>query len=341
LAHGDLFLWRANSSKWEQLTATPVPERDPKLSPDGRRVAFRRDHDLYTLDVASHRETRLTSGGSATLRNGELDWVYPEELDLATAYWWSPDSNSIAYLQFDTSREPLFPHADLLGPRPVYEPQRYPRAGDPNPGVRLGVVPASGGATRWFDLGETQETNLIARVEWMPDGRHLAAERLNRVQNHLELLSVDPSSGAVGRVLEETDPYWINVHDDLRFLENGKQFLWSSERDGFRHLYLYSIAGKELKRLTKGDWEVTGVTGVDEERGLVYYVSSEPSPLERQLYSVKLNGKGKQRLSQETGTHEISMSPACNFYLDTFSSLEQPPRRTLHAIDGAAWAVYR
>ena len=341
LAGGDLFYWHVSSGKWDQLTETPEPEQDPKLAPDGKTVAFRRSHDLYTLDLASHRETRLTSNGSSTLRNGELDWVYPEELELPTAYWWAPDSQSLAYLQFDVSREPLYPHEDLLGASPIYEPQRYPRAGDPNADVRLGVVQASGGATRWFDLGDTRDANLLARVQWMPGSHSLAVERLNRVQNHLELLSVDVYTGEIRRILEERDPYWINVTDDFRFLKKGNEFLWSSERDGFRHLYLYEIGGKESRRLTRGDWEVTEVAGVDETQGIVYYVSSESSPLERQLYSVRLNGKGQKRLSVEPGTHSISMNPNCDYYLDTFSSLDQPPRRTLYTRDGAEWAVYR
>ncbi|MEO7142283.1 MAG: DPP IV N-terminal domain-containing protein, partial [Bryobacteraceae bacterium] len=341
VARGDLFLWHAGSGKWDQLTATPASESDPKLSPDGRSAAFLRDHDLYTLDLATGHVTRLTSNGTPTLRNGELDWVYPEELELGTAFWWSPDSRSVAYLQFDTSREPLFPHADLLGARAVYEPERYPRAGDPNPDVRLGMVPANGGPTLWFDTGETRETSLIARVAWNPDSRRLLVERLNRVQNRLDLLAVDTANGAVTGILQETDSYWINVHDDPRFLKNGEQFLWSSERDGYRHLYLYSIDGKELKRLTKGDWEVTEVAGVDETNGLVYYLSSETSPLERQFYSVKLNGKNKKQLSNGAGTHEISMSPACDFYLDTFSSVTQPPSRVVYASNGAERAVFR
>lgn len=341
LARGDLFLWHVGSGKWDQLTATPQPERDPKLSPDGRRVAFRRDHDLYTLDIASRKETRLTSNGSSTLLNGETDWVYPEELELGTAFWWSPDSQSIAYLQFDTSREPLYPHSDLLGRRAIYEPQRYPRAGDPNPDVRAGVVAAAGGPTRWLNLGETRETNLIARVHWMPDSRRLAVERLNRIQNRLELLSADTATSAVQTILSESDPYWINLQDDLHFLKNGEEFLWSSERDGFRHLYLYTLDGKESRRLTKGDWEVTEIGGVDESQGLVYYVSTESSPLERQFYSVKLNGKEKRRISTEPGTHEISMGPGCRYYLDTFSSAREPVRSTVYSSDGTLAAAYR
>ena len=336
---GDLFLYSLDSEKWDQLTATAEPERDPKLSPDGTRVAFRRGHDLYTLEVASHAVTRLTDDGRPTLLNGELDWVYPEELDLGTAYWWSPDSRHIAYLQFDTAREFVYPQVALTGVRAVGEPERYPQAGTPNPNVHLGVVPATGGDTHWMDLGDPRGS-LIARVYWTPDSSKLAVKRFNRVQNHLDLLLAEPGSGASHAILSEADPYWINNNDLFQFLRND-DFIWGSERDGFQHLYLYSPEGKLRKRLTEGNWEVTELAGVDEARQKVYFVSTETSPLERQLYSIRLNGKDRERISQGAGTHSISMSPDASYYLDSFSSLTEPSSRVLHTVDGAEWAVYR
>jgi dipeptidyl-peptidase-4 len=341
---GDVFVIQIDTGKWTQLTKTPVAERDPKLSPDGKTVAFRRDWDLYTLDVASKRETRLTNDGSdtlrGTLRNGGLDWVYPEELDLGTAYWWSPDSKSIAYMQFDISREPLYPHEDLRGPRPIYEPQRYPQAGDNNPDVRVGVVGAHGGNTRWIDAGSTRDA-LIARVGWTPDSTNVYIVRTNRVQNKLELLLAAAGSGKASRILEETDKYWVNIQEDPVFVNGGQQFLWLSERDGFRHIYLYSVDGKLTRQLTKGSWEVTGITGVDESAGRVYYSASETSPLERQFYSVGLTGEGKRQLSAGAGTHTIAMGPGGHFYLDTFSNVSSPPGATVHAGDGHELGVYR
>jgi dipeptidyl-peptidase-4 len=192
---GDVFIIQIDTGKWTQLTKTPVAERDPKLSPDGKSVAFRRDWDLYTLDVASKRETRLTTGGSDALRNGGLDWVYPEELDLGTAYWWSPDSKSIAYMQFDISHEPIYPHEDLRGLRPIYEPQRYPQAGENNPDVRVGVVSARGGSTRWMDVDGRHQESLIARVGWTPDSRNVYVVRANRVQDKLDLFLAEAGSG--------------------------------------------------------------------------------------------------------------------------------------------------
>ncbi len=338
-AGGDLFLFRIEAGGWSRLTATPQPERDPKLSPDGRLVSFRREHDLYVLDLAEQKERRLTFDGSPTLGNAELDWVYPEELELGTAHWWSPDSQSIAYLQFDVSREPVYPQVDLKGMRAMFEPQRYPRAGEPNAEVRLGVVAAGGGPTRWMDLGETRDS-LRARFFWLPDSRGLAVVRMNRVQNRLDLLVAEAKTGESRVVLRESDPYWINLHGDVKFLKGGKEFLWESERDGFNHLYRYSTDGAQLAQLTRGDWEVKEVACVDEAAGQVYYTSSEPGPLESQLYRVSLEGGERTRMTPAPGTHDIAMGPGCEFYLDSHSSLTTPTRRTIHKKDGAEWAVF-
>lgn len=336
----DLFIWHIGTGKYDQLTNTPAEERDPKPSPDGRSIAFRRDHDLYVLDVGSRKETRLTTNGSDTLRNGEPDWVYPEELGLGTAFWWSPDSRFIAYMQFDIGREPLYPHADLRNSRAVFEPERYPQAGDPNADVALGVVPVAGGPTKWMDVGSTRFQYLIARVEWMQDGR-LAVERLTRVQDRLDLLAVDTTRGESRLLLRETDPYWVNVSNDLRFLEDGKRFLWTSERDGFRHLYLYSIDGKQLRQLTDGNWEVRGVMGVDSRTDRVFYLSSEVSPLETHLFCIRLNGKDKARLTNEPGTHAISLSPSRQYFTDDYSNSTTPTTRVLRTVKGAEYALLR
>ncbi|HWQ56363.1 MAG TPA: S9 family peptidase [Bryobacteraceae bacterium] len=339
-AGGDLFFLNTGTGTAEQLTATDFPEGDPKLSPDGRRVSFRRDHDLYTLEIASKKITRLTRDGSPTLLNGELDWVYPEELQLGTAHWWSPDSTRVAYLQFDIGHEWTYPHADLLPIPARFEPQRYPKAGSPNADVRLGVVAASGGETRWMDLGDTRDA-LLARVAWSPDSRALFAQRLNRIQNRLDLLNADAQSGIARQVLREQDRYWVNLDDVFRFIGDGSRFLWGSERDGFRHLYLYGADGRLIRQLTRGEWEVDGIAGVDAEAREVYFTASEAGPLERQFYRVGLDGKRRQRLTKTPGTHAISMSSTCEYFMDTASSLTAPPRRTLHAQDGAEAGVWQ
>ena len=242
-------------------------------------------------------------------------------------------------MQFDIAHELVYPQVSLTGLRAVSEPERYPQAGTPNADVHVGVVPASGGATRWMDLGEPRGF-LIARVHWTPDSTRLAIERLNRIQNHLDLLLADAGSGSSHAILSESDPYWINHNDLFRFV--GKdEFLWGSERDGFCHLYLYSLEGQQRKSLTEGDWEVTEVAGVDESHQKVYFISTEASPLDRELYSVKLNGKDRSRISREPGTHEISMGPTAEYYLDAFSSSTEPPRSDLYNIGGEEWSSFR
>jgi dipeptidyl-peptidase-4 len=336
---GDLFLYRLESGKWDQLTATADAERDPKLSPDGTQVAFRRAHDLYVLEIASRKVKRLTEDGSATLLNGELDWVYPEELDLGTAFWWSPDSKHIAYMQFDVGREMVYPQVSLLGMRAVAEPERYPQAGTPNAEVHVGVISPTGANTRWIDMGETRGF-LIARVYWSPDSSKLAIERFNRLQNKLDLMLADAGAGTSKSILHESDPAWINLNDLFHFLADG-QFIWGSERDGFQHLYLYGPDGKLRNRITQGEWEVNQIAGIDETRQILYYTSTEGSPLERQLYSIRFSGKDKKQITQGAGTHAVSMSPSNDYFVDTFSSLTKPARKTIHKIDGAEWAVFR
>jgi dipeptidyl-peptidase-4 len=337
---GDLF-WIGIDGKWRQLIKTPVAERDPKFSPDGKRVAFRRDWDLYVLEVASGQETRLTANGSDTLRNGDLDWVYPEELNLGTAYWWAPDSSAIAYLQFNISGEPLYPHVDLQGTRAVLEQQRYPQAGENNPDVRVGVIAASGGATKWLDVGDTVNNFLIARAGWAADSKNVYVVRTNRIQNQLDFLLYDAATGKARTAYRESDNYWVNVEGDPVFLKDGKHFLWTSERDGFRHLYLYALDGGAPRQLTKGDWEVTDFLAVDEGAGRVWYRSSEAGPLERQLYSVQMDGDGKRRITVGEGNHRVWMAPAGGAFLDSYSNLSSPPEWTLRGAKGEAIAVYR
>jgi dipeptidyl-peptidase-4 len=327
---GELFLIDVQGGAAKSLQVTSV--RDPKLSPDGRSVAFINDWDLYTLDLASGKKQRLTSNGSYTLRNGAPDWVYPEELDLGSGYWWSPDSKSIAYLRFDTSGEGLYPHADLRNERALAEPQRYPQAGERNPDVRLGVVSARGGATKWFDTGNTVWEYLLARVTWTPDAKRLFVVRTNRVQSKLELLAYDVESRKASPILEESDLYWVNVLDEPRFftanpisvyLKSGAHvyqgtpmFLWLSERDGFQHIYLYPETGGVPVQLTKGAWNVTSINGVNEAEGIIYFTPGE-------------------------GTHSIAMSPRAKYFLHSASSTTSPPRVTLHEGGGRELAVYR
>ena len=314
---------------------------DAKISPDSRWASFLRAHDVWVVGVAGGAPRQITRGGSEERRNGELDWVYPEELDIDTAYWWSPDSAKIAFLQLDESHVEKYPLVDELFPKADLTEERYPVAGSPNPVARVGVVAAAatGGEVRWMDTG-ADSSALLARVAWLHDSRRVAIERLNRPQNHLDLLFADAATGKSLPVLTEQDKYWVNLNDDLHFFGDNQRFLWSSERSGFRHLYLYDLSGKQLAQLTRGDWEVESVAGVDEQNGQVYFTSTQQSPIERQFYRVALSGTGAPvQLTHEHGTHTVHLAPGQAHFLDTYSDAMQPPRQNLFRADGTAVAA--
>src|SRR5467141_818253 len=307
---------------------------EPKISPDGRSVSFVRDHNVWIMNLADGKEQAITQGGTEEVRKGELDWVYPEELDIKTAYWWSPDSSAIAYLEMDERKVSQYPMVDFSSPSGDAVMERYPTAGGPNPIVRVFVASPNGGEPRAMDTGA--ETDIyIPRVNWLTDSKHLAIQRLNRTQTTLDLLIAEAATGKTRDALSENDPNWINVSDDLYFLKDGKRFLWSSERSSYRHLYLYDLDGKQLAQLTKGDWEVAAVDGVDEAKGLVYFTATEKSPLERQLYRVALDGSSFARLTKEDGTHAAVLAPNASAFIDTFSSTDAPTRQDLYRADGS------
>jgi dipeptidyl-peptidase 4 len=320
------------------LVTGKAPLIDPKVSPDDRWVSFARNDNLWVVNVASGRETALTTGGSESLRDGRLDWVYPEELAIYTAYWWSPDSSRLAYLQLDEHPVTRYPLVNYLSPTDAIQWTRYPTAGSANPIARLGVVSVRGGRTRWMDTGRDADVYL-ARVAWLPNSKELAIERLNRAQTRLDLLLTDAATGRSRTVLTDTDKYWINLSDDLYLFRDSKRLLWSSERSGFRHLYLYDTSGRLLRQLTSGDWEVTKLAGVDEKQGLVYFVATKKSVLERQLYRVALDGSGLAPITRAPGTHEITMPPEASTFLDEYSNAMTPPRQEIDRADGTRLAV--
>ena len=260
---------------------------DPKFSPDGKWVSFVRDWNLWVVNAATGETKAISTGGSEEILKGKLDWVYPEELDLTTAYWWSPDSSKIAFLEMDERPVTRYPIMDMSSPVGALEYTRFPQAGEPNPIVRVGVARVADGQasqTKWMDTGADTDVYL-ARVVWLHDSGRVAIERLNRAQNRLDLLFCDAATGASQTILTDTDKYWINISDDLYFFSDNKRFLWSSERSGFRHYYLYDLSGKQSDQLTSGNWGITGTSGfgpgavkhpeVDEAHGEIYFLSNK------------------------------------------------------------------
>ncbi|HVR75718.1 MAG TPA: DPP IV N-terminal domain-containing protein [Planctomycetota bacterium] len=355
--HGDLFTFDLETLTPRRITNTEAAESAPRLSPDGRWLAYARDSDLHAAEVSTGRERRLTRDGSETRLNGTLSWVYWEEIMSRRdeAYWWSPDSTAILYLQTDESDVALFPLPRHEPATPHVRWQRYPKAGGVNPLVRAGIVSLGGGETRWIDIGrsgkEPSPREYIARAAWLPDSSSVALEVMNRAQNRLEVLVAARSGGESRLLHEETSPTWINLHDDLHFLPGGERFLWLSERDGGRRLHVHGLKGGPSLPLTSPEWVlksagqespwIGSVAWIDAASSRVYFHAAQPSPIGTQLFRVSLDGQDLSRVSEGDGTHRVSVSPRGSFFVDEFSRSGVPPRLTLHRLDGSLLEVLK
>src|SRR5436305_1567545 len=315
----DLIYYELNSDTATRLTTDPEEEFEEDFSPDGRMVSFVRRNDLYVIDLATRRERRLTQTGSETTLNGRLDWVYEEEVygrGHKRGYWWSPDSARIAFLSLDEEPVHEFPVVDHIPRRQVLEDTPYPLAGDPNPLARLGVVGAEGGDTLWVDTATYEPTDLlIVRVAWSPDSRSVVFQAQNREQTFLDLNAGEAASGKSSRLFREKTRAWVEPSDDNPHWLRDGSFLWRSERTGWMHLYHYTAAGKLIKQLTEGKWEVRGLDGVDEQAGFVYFHGTEHSHIAEQVYRVRLDGTGLTRLTQTEGSHDASFNPAATLFV--------------------------
>ncbi len=342
---GDYWLLDRPSGTLHKLGGDSLPSSlmFAKFSPDGSRVAYVRANNIYVEDVAGGQITTLTQDGSTTIINGTTDWVYEEEFFLRDAFRWSPDGKRIAYWQFDTSGVQDFPLMYFTGgphqivthiPYPEYgvyphiQHIPYPQPGTANSAVRVGVVSALGGPTHWMNVTGDPQSSYIARMEWAGNSDELIIQNLNRLQNANDLLLANASTGSVQKVLRDEDAAWVDVVDDLRWLHSGKDFLWVSERDGWRHLYVFSRSGKDVRLVTPGDFDVVSVDEVDPEGKWVYYVASPENATQRYLYRSRLDGQGKaERLSPASaaGTHSYQIAPDCQWAFHTYSTFDSPP----------------
>jgi len=344
-SQGQLWLYLLESGTAVQFTSSPDPSEDPKFSPDGNHVAFLRKHNLYVQQVTEGSPRQLTNDTDENILNGEVDWVYSEELSVRSNYFWSPESKEIAYLQMDEKLVPTYPITDWLPTHPKVEEEKYPKAGDPNPVVRLAIINAKGGKPKWITL--TKETdNYVPRFGWVREGV-LWAQVLNRAQDTLDLYLIDAKSGKTRKVLTESMPNaWVNVNDDFKILSSGDRFVWSSWRDGHTHLYLYSFdkndplsADAKLERqLEKGDYEVLGVEGIDS--AAVYFTANPGDYHQEGVYSVKFDGTGFQRLSREGGAHHPTFADDAKHYVEHASAAINPPWLSLCATGGACSEIW-
>lgn len=300
-----------------------------ELSPDGTKVGYERGGDLFVFDFATQKETRLTTDAKPAFYNGRFGWAYEEEFGLAQAWEWSPDSKFIAFWQSDERQVPMYRMTDYKGFDEKYDSLPYPRVGDQNPLVRIGVIEIANGTKQWMkvDLGD----GYIPRIYWTSQEGQLALVHLNRKQNHLKLFMANGRTGEARQIMEETSKAWVDVFDFFAgilhyfyFPAGVQEFYWVSERDGYAHLYRYDYTGKLLNQVTKGNWEVTYVHHIDPKAKKVYYTSTEVSPLERQLYVVDADGKNRRRLTNTAGKHAVNFSPNGQYYIDRYSNVSTP-----------------
>ncbi|MFO7893147.1 MAG: S9 family peptidase [Longimicrobiales bacterium] len=317
----------------EELRLGAKDARTADLSPGGGLLGFERGGNLYVVDLEageSGEERQLTDVDGDSIFNGRFDWVYEEEFGFAQAWKWSPDDRRIAYWQTDERGVPVIQITDWEGHYPEWTRINYPKVGEENPEVRIGVVDVESGETTWMDVG-LEEEHYVPRIYWTSDSSTLAVVTLNRPQNHLQLFFFDVQTGDRRLVMEERSDAWIDVFDffagidDFFYFPDGlREFFWVSDRDGYNHLYRYSYDGELLNQVTDGEWVVTRVEGIDPEARVVYYTGTEESPVERHLYAIDFDGTNKRRLTETRGTHSIDMSSNARYYIDRWSNTETP-----------------
>ena len=344
---GDLFVLRFTDSKFERLTRTETAESEPRLSPDGGKVAFVRGNDLWLLDLGERAETRLTRDGSDTVRNGRLSWLYWEEIfdHVENGILWAPDSSAVAFLRTDESAVAVSTFVDIEPATPRVIEQRYPTVGGANPRVRLGLYDLASGRTPWLDPS-TVPYEYLVQIQWLAGSRGLGVVTLDRAQDRADLYRVD-RTGAARHVLAQTDPAWVNLID-FHFLADDSGVVATSQGGGHNHLYRYGPDGRRLAALTKGDWSIRGpanwqlstiATTIDEAHNYAYFTARRPDLTQIQLYRVGLDGSGLERISNERGVHKVLWSDDCRYYLDWRSSHDRPPSLSLHEASGAVRAV--
>lgn len=310
---------------------------DPKISPKGKYVSFVRDQNLYVIDLATGQEKALTTDGKGTLHNGEAEFVAQEEMHQFTGYYWAPDDSAVAYRRYDEAQVPIARRFEIYPDRTEVIEQRYPAAGDKNVIVELRIANPVTGETKNVDLGAEKDIYLV-RADFSGDAKQLLFQRQSRDQKKLELVAVDTATLAQKVLVTETSKTWTDINDDLRFLSGGKGFIWSSDRTGRNHLYLFDMDGKVKHALTQGEWGIDNLLAVDEKAGKVYFSSNKDAVIDKQTYSVALDGSnaGKPvRVTQADGWHDTTFARNGQLFVDTWSDPANPPQVSIRKPDGA------
>jgi dipeptidyl-peptidase-4 len=322
----NFFIYDRKSGSFEPLYEQGK-QQYATFNPQANKVAFVHENNLYYKDLNSGKVVQVTTDGEKNkVINGATDWVYEEEFGFAKGFFWSPEGGHLAYYRFDESEVAEFTMTNYYnGLYPEYETFKYPKVGEQNSEVSVFIYNLKAGKPVAVPLGKNKDI-YIPRLKWTKDENQLCVYRMNRHQNHLELLLANTKSGETRLLMEEKNKYYIaeSVLDNLTFLENGKSFIWTSEMDGWHHIYLYDMKGRKKEQITKGNWEVTALYGVDEQQGKIYYQAAEKSPKERQVYSIGLDGKNKQVLAGQTGWNKAQFSSTYDYFVVTHSTVNRP-----------------
>ncbi len=316
---------RVIESEQEQMNAG--------FSPDGNKLAFVRANNLYVIDIATGLEKQLTNDGSDEILNGHFDWVYEEEFGIIVGYDWLQDSKSIAFWRLDQSNVPKIKIAKWDSLYFNFLEMHYPKVGAKNSIVKIGVVNIEDGNTQWMALGDGTDI-YIPRIKFINNPNILSVQRLNRLQNKLEFLLYNINSGRGDLLFTETDSAWVDVHDNLYFLQDNKRMIWTSERDGFNHLYFYDLKKKLVSQITKGNWEVNQLISIDEKNELIYFTANERGTIYKDLYSINFNGKNLKRITEFSGYHSINFSSNNEYFIDVYSTANSLPSTLLFKSNG-------
>jgi dipeptidyl-peptidase-4 len=325
----DIYIRYGNDSAIRLTQSPDVEEKNPTLSPDGKYVAFTRDNDLYSVKVDDGSEIRYTSDGTNVIYNGWSSWVYYEEIlgrpTNYKAFWWSPDSKQLAFMRFDDTQVPMFPIYVSKGQHGYLEETRYPKAGDPNPEVKVGFVKVEGSSVVWADFNE-QDDQYFGEPYWSFDSQSIMVQWMDRDQTNLKFYSVNPTDGGKNEIYDEKQPTWINLDHSERitYLTDNKHYILKSDRTGWAHYYLYTLDGKLVNPLTSGDWQVTSLELVDEKNKVVYFTARKENSATVDLYRVDYSGKGLKRLTFGDYTHQVKVSPDGKYFITNYSNVSTP-----------------
>jgi dipeptidyl-peptidase-4 len=326
---GAFYIYDVQSKKFFVLAESDEQQMNALFSPDGNKLAFVRNSNVFVIDILTKKEKQLTFDGSEIILNGHFDWVYEEEFSIINGMEWSPNSKHIAFWRLDQSQEPIVKIQKYDSLHLNFLEMRYPKAGDKNAFVDIGVVNIEDAKTTWINLGEEKDI-YIPRIKFTADENILSVQRLNRLQNKNELLFADVKTGKTKVVLIDSDSCWVDVFDELTFLKDKNRFIWLSEKDGFAHLYMYNYKGELLSQITKGEYEVISINAVDEQNEKVYYSSNERGTIYKDLYSINFNGTGKKRLTEQAGYNDANFSPNNKWFTLRYSNSNTVASTTIY-----------